>query len=258
MIIFMGAAEKTEEVLRDIHVLFSKAQPIEGSKKRVIIDKDQMMELLKKLNDCMYAMMDEHELTAQSREKANREFKKQGDDIIFDARKNAEDVYAASIIYSDQALAEICDIIDRTKESLDSFHEDMIHQLKEKRQTVKDNQYELKSQLQDFIDTQKYTHLIEEENIRRAKEKETEGDVPQSSGSEFVAATPEIKINEDYFRAAGIPVESGESDGADNTKSEADLEALSQDLDAEYFNWKDGGDQPEEKKSIFPSFLKKK
>ena len=133
----------------------------------------------------------------------------------------------------------------------------MIRQLKEKRQTVRDNQYELKSQLQDFIDTQKYTHLIEEENIRRAKEKETGGDAPSSAGSEFVAETPEIRINEDYFRAAGIPVEDSD-DGEANTQSESDMEALSQDLDAEYFNWKEGTEKTEEKKSIFPSFLKKK
>ncbi len=255
----MGAAERTEEVLRDIHVLFSKAQPVEGSKKRVIVDKDRMMELLKKLNDCMYDMMDEHELTAQSREKASREFRKQGDDIIFDARKNAEDVYAASIIYSDQALSEICDIITKAQENMESLHADTIRKIKEKRQQVKDNQYELKSQLQDFIDTQKYTHIIEEENIRRAKEKEIQGDNPIPAATEFVAEKPEIRINEDYFRNAGIPVDDvEESSEAAITQSEADLEAMSADLDAEYFDWKEGGEKPKENKSIFPSFLKRK
>ena len=254
----MGAAERTEEVLRDIHVLFSKAQPVEGSKKRVIVDKDKMMDLLKKLNDCMYDMMDEHELTEQSRDKANRELKKQGDDIIFDARKNAEDVYAASIIYSDQALSEICDIISRAQDNMQSVHDDMLRQIMEKRREVKDNQYELKSQLQDFIDTQKYMHLIEEENIRRAKEKESGGGEPVSTANEFVAETPEIRINEDYFKSAGIPVDE-DNDPSGNTKSEADLEAMSADLDAEYFDWKDGGAKEHPKpKSIFPSFLKKK
>ncbi len=257
----MGAAERTEEVLRDIHVLFSKAQPVEGSKKRVIVDKDKMMELLKSLNECMYDMMDEHELTVQSREKASRDLKKQGDDIIFDARKNAEDVYASSILYSDQALSEICEIIDRAQDNMESVHQEMLRQIKEKRQVVKNNQYELKSQLQDFIDTQKYMHIIEEENIRRAKEKDLHGDIPVSSGSEFVAEKPEIKINEDYFRNAGIPIEDGDEPTAEaNTQSEADLEALSADLDAEYFDWKEGGEKPKDKenKSIFPSFLKRK
>ncbi len=255
----VGAAERTEEVLRDIHVLFSKASPVEGSKKRVIIDKDRMMELLKKLNDCMYDMMDEYELTVQSREKAGREFKKQGDDIIFDARKNAEDVYASSIIYSDQALSEICDIITKAQDDMDSVHQEMIRKINEKKQTVKNNQYELKSQLQDFIDTQKYMHLIEEENIKRAKEKELHGDMPAAPTSEFVAEKPEIKINEDYFRNAGIAIDDPDASGQEaNTQSEADLEALSADLDAEYFDWKEGGEKPKENKGIFPSFLKRR
>ena len=46
----MGAQDRTEKVLRDIHVLFSKAEPYNGSKKDVIVDKNQMMDLLKELN----------------------------------------------------------------------------------------------------------------------------------------------------------------------------------------------------------------
>ena len=107
----MGAQDRTEEVLREIHVLFSKAQPYNDSKKRVVIEKSKMMDLLKELNDCMYDMMEEHELTVQSRDKANRKLQKQGDDMVFEARKNAEDVYAASLMYSDRALAEIQDIM---------------------------------------------------------------------------------------------------------------------------------------------------
>ena len=43
----MGAQDRTEKVLRDMHVLFSKAQPYEGSTKNVIVDKNAMMDLLK-------------------------------------------------------------------------------------------------------------------------------------------------------------------------------------------------------------------
>ena len=50
----MGAQDKTERVLRDIHVLFSKAEPYNGSKRNVVIDKTKMTTLLKELNDCMY------------------------------------------------------------------------------------------------------------------------------------------------------------------------------------------------------------
>ncbi|MCR4673915.1 MAG: hypothetical protein K5675_02810 [Lachnospiraceae bacterium] len=253
----MGAADRTEDVLKRIHVLFSKAEPYNGSKKRVIVEKTEMMDLLKELNECMYDMMDEHELTVASREKADREQQKHTDEMIFDARKQAEDVYAASVIYSDQALSEIQDYMKLAEGQLEALHDSLLAQMKEKRREVKANQYELKSQLQDFIDTQKYTRLIEEENIRRAKEKEAASDLPPQVNT-YAEAKPEIKVNAEYFEKAGLELpESEKAKGA----SEEDIEAsLSADLDAEYFNWKEGDSSKEEEKKekgVFSIFSKK-
>ena len=108
----MSAADRTEKVLRDIHVLFSKAEPYNGSKRDVIVNKNEMMDLLKELNACMYDMIDEHELSQTKKDKANREMQKQGDDIIFAASRKAEDIYAASIMYTDNALNDIQQIIE--------------------------------------------------------------------------------------------------------------------------------------------------
>ena len=96
----MSAKDNTEKVLRDIHVLFSKAEPFEGSAINVVVNKNDVMELLKELNSCMYDMMDEYELTSQSQAKAKREMKKEGDDIIFESTRKAEDIYAASVMYT--------------------------------------------------------------------------------------------------------------------------------------------------------------
>ena len=249
----MGAAERTEDVLKRIHVLFSKAEPYNGSKRRVIVEKADMMNLLKELNECMYDMMDEHELTMQSREKAQRQQQKELDELSFEARKQAEDIYAASVLYSDQALAQIQEIMKVAEEKVDSLHQEMMEAMKEQRQQVKTNQYELKSQLQDFIDTQKYLKLIEDENNRRAKEKDENSELPPQT-STYAQAAPEIKINTEYFEKAGLEVP-----GADKPAEDAATD-MSADLDAEYFQWKEGeeGDAPEKKdKSKFSLFSKK-
>ncbi|MCR5546013.1 MAG: hypothetical protein K6F30_05985 [Lachnospiraceae bacterium] len=253
----MGAADRTEDVLKRIHVLFSKAEPYNGSKKRVIVEKTEMMDLLKELNECMYDMMDEHELTVASREKAEREQQKHTDEMIFDARKQAEDVYAASVIYSDQALSEIQDYMKMAESQLEALHDSLLAQMKDKRREVKANQYELKSQLQDFIDTQKYTRLIEEENIRRAKEKEVASDLPPQANT-YAEAKPEIKVNAEYFEKAGL--ELPESEKAKMATEEDAAAALSADLDAEYFDWKEGDSSKEEEKKdkgVFSIFSKK-
>jgi hypothetical protein len=241
----MGAQDRTERVLRDMHVLFSKAQPYEGSAKNVIVDKNAMMDLLKELNECMYDMMEEHELTVKSRDKANREMQKQGDDIVFEATRKAEDIYAASLMYTDNALDSIQDIIKESQESITKIYEEATKKIKEETKLVKTNQLELKSHLNDLIDTQKYLRLIDEENMRIRKEK-AEGTTEEFDDAPKYAA-PEIRIDKDYFAKAGIAIDDDLEQPADGINEESTIS--SEDLDAEYFKWQEEEESSEGKKA---------
>ena len=234
----MNAQEKTEQVLRKIHVLFSKAEPFENSKRRVIVDKTQMMNLLKELNECMYDMLEEHELTEAGRDKAKRRTQRENDEIIFESRKNAEEIYAASLMYSDRSLSEISDVIREAQKRIDAVHEEFDEKLKTELATIKSNQFELKGQLQGLIDTQKYLKLIEEENARRLKEKEKEkkDGVVETNRSPTSDVAVEIKVNEAYFREQGYEDLLDEKDSEEEKKEEPEIHV---DLDAEYFSWKE-------------------
>ena len=232
----MSAADRTEKVLRDIHVLFSKAEPYNGSKRDVIVNKNEMMDLLKELNACMYDMIDEHELSQTKKDKANREMQKQGDDIIFAASRKAEDIYAASIMYTDNALNDIQQIIEDAGDAIAK------------------------------IDTQKYLHLIEEENhrLRLEREKGEKGDFAPKDTPSYANVQPEIRINKDYFIQNGIPLEDEEETTGVPTQgelTEKEAAALSEDLDKEYFAWKESDQEeekkPEEGKGIFSLFGRK-
>ena len=236
----MGAQDRTEKVLREMHVLFSKAQPYEGSTKNVIVDKNSMMDLLKELNECMYDMMEEYELTAKSRDKANREIQKKGDDIIFEATRKAEDIYAASIMYTDNALDSIQDIIKESQASIDKIYESATKQIKEEVSSVKTNQLELKSHLNDLIDTQKYLRLIDEENMRILKEKEEGTEDVYNDAPKYSA--PEIRIDKEYFAKAGIDLDEDLPQPTDETEGEEQM-VSSDDLDAEYFKWQEESDE---------------
>lgn len=72
----MGAQDNTEKVLRSLHVLLSKSEPYPKEPSKVIIDKQQVIDLLAELNTCIYQIMDEYELTIRSRDKAERDFHK--------------------------------------------------------------------------------------------------------------------------------------------------------------------------------------
>ena len=180
------------------------------------------------------------------------------------ARRKADDIYAASVLYADRSLQEVEAELSATSDGYTAVYEDFMARIKEQKEEIKKNRLDLKSSLQDLIDTQKYMNLIEDENLRLAKEKERleSGKKGSSKGKpkeqakdkekekDFSAIKPEIKVNEEYFRAQGLDVETGEpvsdtkedlpQDEADKIADET-IAAVSADLDEEYFKWKDEG-----------------
>ena len=214
----MNANDKTEKVLREIHIMLSKAEPYKPEPSRVIINKQQMIDLLAELNKCIYAMQDEYELTEQSRNHAEREFKKKGDKIVWDASRKAEDVYAASVMYTDEALSRVRDIINETNESLEKLCKNMKEKIAEQEQVVKTNQYELKGQLQDLSDTEKYLKIIEDRNKEIERQKNAgkpveERTIDNEEKSIYANRQTAIKVNMDYFRKRGMLDGEGVYDG---------------------------------------------
>lgn len=220
----MGAQSQTEEVLRKIHVLFAKAEPYENSSRRVIVDKNDLMDLLKELNSCMYSMMDEYELTQSSRDKATREQKKRGDDILFDARKEADDIYAAAMMYTDRALKNIQDSMLDASQKLESLMESTKETMEEQRSKVQSDQLEARARLQDMVDSDKYMRLIQDENIRLEKEKDqtTINSSALDDGPDYSAIKPEIHINEAYLQRTGMNVPGEDEESKDHSDEKVD------------------------------------
>lgn len=246
----MGTQDNIEKVLRSLHVLLSKSEPYGREPSKVVVDKQQMLDLLSQLNKSVYDIMDEYELTKQSRDRAEREFRKRGDEIIWDASRKAEDIYAASVMYTDEALGRVQDIMKESNESLKKIYENMDKNLKEQEEMLRKNQLELKSQLQDLVDTEKYLKLIEERNKEIKKEKEKGKPLEEREASIYANRQTEIKINQQYFEKMGIPVdESVEESSEKNTEKDVEEKTAAEvmlELDADYFNWKE--QQEEEKK----------
>ncbi|MGN0242138.1 MAG: hypothetical protein ACI4CS_10660 [Candidatus Weimeria sp.] len=255
----MNAQDRTEDALRAMHILIANAEFEPGSNTKIIIDKDEAQSLLKELGDCLYQMLDESELTKSSRQQAERTQQKQADLTEERAKKKAEDIYAGSLMYSDRALNLISDIIDDAEKSIEKIHADMMEQISSEKKKIKTNQYELKGQLSDLKDTQKYLRLIEEEN-KRLEEEEKSGEFTEEADQpSYADVKPEIHVNPAFFQGGEIPsgtVADGDDseDLSDKIESQINLD----DLDREYFQWKDGGESNEEpkKKGLFGVFKK--
>ena len=63
----MSAQDNMEKVLRELHVLLSKSNPYERDSNYLVVNKKEMLDILKQLAVCMSEVMDEYELTQQGR-----------------------------------------------------------------------------------------------------------------------------------------------------------------------------------------------
>lgn len=240
----MSVQDKVERVLRDFHVLFSRSEPYQQEPQKIIVSKEEALTLLNQLKDCMSEMMEEYEITARSRDKGEREARKKGDEIIRDANRTAEDIYAASVMYSDEALTRIQNIIQDANEEMEKLFDGLKKEMKSRQKVVRENQLELKSSLEDLRDTDKYNKLIEERNkqIQKARDNKENKKEQRAEGStqSIPAGKPEIKINTKYFEKIGRSMEAAaqiEPEITPEQKAAAEME-IKVNLDAEYFRWR--------------------
>ncbi len=217
----MSANDKLEKVLRDMHVLISKSEVYSGDS--IIVSKTEIFELLDRLNSGVYEIMDEYELTKQSRDRAEREFKRRGDKILFDSERKAEDVYAAAVMYTDEALTHLLSMMDESMAQIEEVQNHMLSELADKKRQIHDNQMELKSQLQDLVDTGKYLQLIEDRNREIKQEQEIYktrfGGQKGQSEEQFANVKTEIKINKQYFKEHGLAVDDDDEEEEKETSA---------------------------------------
>ena len=146
----MSVQDKVERVLREFYVLYSRSEPYDKNAERVIVNKKEALALLEQLKSCMNEMMEEYEMTSNSRERGEREARRRRDDIIWDANHKAEDIYAASVLYSNEALGHIQTIIQNATDEMEKMFHTAKKEMMKQQQTVRDNQLELKSSLEDL------------------------------------------------------------------------------------------------------------
>lgn len=230
--------EKIEAIMKKIHILFAKSEEYNGSADKVIISKKEMFDILEELNVALYQVLDQYEATSRSKEKARLEMERMANDIISDAKKSAEDVNAASLMYTDTMLDELRAIVDNTARNVSDELRDLRMVLDERMAIIGTNRDEVRKKLQELHDSEFYVEALDkkrkdEEAVRIKKEKgeiREEDEVQEETEEEIVKkkASYTIKINEAYMnKTAGVP----------NTA--AIVNADSTNLDAEYFQWQD-------------------
>lgn len=163
-----------ERVMREIHVMFAKAEKLSSREDMVIVDKKKVFALLEALNHEVYDAMDRYEESKVSRELAVKKLKEETDAMVEKASGSAEEVYAASILYSDSTLKELEQEVEHARANIRETWENIDRQISDKLHYLEKNRSELKSQLERMEQGRIYLDLI-----GRAKRDEAEEQAEQ-------------------------------------------------------------------------------
>ncbi len=218
----MSVQDKIERIFRSIHLLFSTSEFYGEDESKVIVEKQKVFQLLEQLNLAVYEAMDQYEVTRQKHEMAERRCEKRGEEIIMKASRHADDIYAASIMYTDDAINRICHIMEDANDAIKETLGKVNMEIESQRERVRRNQLELTGQLRDFADMDKYVKMIEEVNkqLERERRLQLEGREEkkiQNEGKTYAVEKPEIKVNQAYFERMGIRPELERRDEASDS-----------------------------------------
>ena len=264
----MSIQDRLERIFKEMHIMLSRGPVLKEDERYVIVHKKDMIHQLNLLSQTVSEMMEIYEATERSRAKGERKAQKYKEKMIDDAGKQAEDIYAASVLYTDDALGRIQDIIGEAQQASEKILSHMLEELEDEQKQIRLNQIELKSQLEDLKDTSKYIRLIEERNKQIAKERakrrgeyieEQKSDTANSDyeeelleeiaheseedETEFTPVQLDIRINEEYFEKNGL-----QADMADSLEEEVTYEKpeIIVNTNAAYFKQKEQEENKED------------
>lgn len=163
--------EKVESIMRRIHVMFAKCEVYQNSPDKIILSKREMFDLLQELNDSIYEVLDQYEASTRSKEKARMEIERQSSDILANARNGAEQIQAASLIFSDTMLNEVRLIAEGVEQKVREEYEQFQEKMQNFTKQLVDNKEELKTQLSELREKEVYLSLLNEKKSLLEKEK---------------------------------------------------------------------------------------
>lgn len=220
----MNSQSEIERMLREIHVMVVQGGSVAGDNDQVILNKTQLFQALEQINQCMYDMMDQYELTEKSKSKAVLKVKDHTDLMLEDANRKAEDIYSASIMYTDDAIGRVVKILEESQLAMDETMRKAQWLVEEEKSMIKMNQRELQDQLMEMQDANIYLNIIEDRRHRNevinTEKRMVTKELSRAVISQLQTASTKFSGMEDEFKKEAVEVKVN--------------------LDSEYFKRKNG------------------
>lgn len=242
----MSAQNNLEKILKEIHVMVAECPKLKGDMDKVVMDKNVLFAHLDRVSQCFYDMLDEFELTKQKKKEAEYQLKQKYEQMIEEANTQADDVYSASVLYTDEAITRLVRLLDDSEKSVELLYWDFEKKLIQERDRIRQNQKELQDILFELKDSNTYLGLMNERRrILKEQAEELKKHKENTSYAPYAPTypAPEIKINKKYFEQMGL-----NEDGTPKAKEEKKAEPIEVkiDMNSNYFKWKNSKNQASE------------
>ena len=245
-----------ERIMREIHVMFAKAEKIPSREDMIIVDKKRVFALLESLNHEVYNAMDRYEETKVSRELGIQKYKEETDAMVEKASINAEEIYAGSILYSDSTLKELEAEVTKARESIQKTWEEIDKKIADKLNYLSANRRELKGQLEQMEQGRIYLELIRKAKVQEKEENEEQKRLNKVTKVREKQETRKTEIIDEAVEESGLTEEQrkieiyvaeayrdkvalSEPEKEIVMEGTQEFQAEDFDLDAEYFAWKE-------------------
>ena len=266
-------SDGVEDILKDIHVLFAKSEPYGNSPDLIIVSKEKMFELLERLNEELGEVLDRYEATTLSRERARLDMEREKNNSIAAAKQAADDIHAASLLYTDNMINSINEILESAKYQLKHDMLEVMAKIEDQTDMLIKNRDGVKNELSGMHDSELYIELLEK--LRKREEEKRLTGVEKEDEDLFEEVKPaapklDIRVNKPGENS-GVTFSTKRSH-KNNKKKPAAASAPAEheegepysadefDLDGEYFAWQEGQEEgaEEEKKPRKKGFFFRK
>lgn len=266
--------EKLEQIMRQIYLMLSNCQESAYSSEDLIVPKKRLFALMDELNYAVYDLMEQYEGNVSSRERALAEHERKMAQIKEDAKGRAEDTYAASLLCAREMFMDMRHTTEQLCKNLRKEYNEVLRTYEENLRFIQENEESTVAQMSVMMDAKKYLRLIEwqnknqetqksmteeEKKLQEEKLAEQEELAAADAASEFskkLSAPIVVQVNEQPKLPEGFgkkqnkkkkytPNQALEETVVDGEGVVTPKLPSAEELDGEYFEWKNEQDGSE-------------
>lgn len=183
---------RTDQIIEQLIDSVENGQNVPFASGKVLVNRDDTIRLLKELENIVQGELKIYREVNDRKGKILTEAKKEAEDIVTEAEKNASrirvtkrmstlpafhpgdlepedrealrtagDIYAASLIYTDEMLTEVTDLLANSYDLVQNQYAQMVKILEEKTRIVEENKAELMGNLKALSKEERYEQILE-------------------------------------------------------------------------------------------------